>query len=125
MVEYSTRTVTSPSISFASSKSVRAAFEPPSVFSMTMAFMRKAFSTFLRWRSRKTPGWLLDDRQVDKRRHHAEEHRKPPHRVVGAGRLEHDAAEPYAEKTADLVAEEGETIEHRKPARAEHHGDKA
>ena len=31
---------------------------------------------------------LLDDRQVDHRRRHAEEHRQPPDQVVGAGRLE-------------------------------------
>src|SRR5579885_338135 len=36
-VEYSTRTVTSPSIRLASSKSVSAALVPPSVFSITIA----------------------------------------------------------------------------------------
>src|SRR5690349_14886492 len=123
MVEYSTRTVTSPSIRFFSSKSARAALEPPSVFSMTIAFMRKLVASG--GCSRKTSGRLLDDRQIDERAHHAEEHRKPPHRVVGAGPFEHDAAQERAEEPADLMAEEGKAIEHREPARAEHQSDEA
>src|SRR5215510_8159691 len=50
---------------------------------------------------------LLYDRQIDQRRSHAEEHRQPPHDVVGSGALEQEPAEPHAEEAADLVTEEG------------------
>src|SRR5207302_768411 len=41
---------------------------------------------------------LLDDRQVDERGGDAEEHREPPHDVVGTGALEQESAEPHAEE---------------------------
>src|SRR5262249_19040461 len=55
---------------------------------------------------------LLHDRQVDERRGDAEEHREPPHHVIGAGALEQVAPEQDAEETADLMAEEGEAEQH-------------
>lgn len=66
---------------------------------------------------------LLHDRQVDHRRQQAEQHRKPPPGIVGAGALERDAAEPHAEEAADLVAEESKAEQHGEPTRAEHQRD--
>src|SRR5215470_8225359 len=63
---------------------------------------------------------FFHDRQVDHRGEHAEQDRKPPYRVIGAGAHEHDAAEPHAEEAADLVAEEGQAGERREPTRAEY-----
>jgi hypothetical protein len=45
---------------------------------------------------------------------------RPPHEVVGAGRLIGHAAEPDAQKCADLVAEKDEAEESAKVAGAEH-----
>ena len=55
---------------------------------------------------------LFDDRQVDQRRRHAEEHRQPPDYVVGTGRLERPAAKPDTKEAADLMAEEGKAEQH-------------
>src|SRR5438093_52107 len=55
---------------------------------------------------------LFDDRQVDQRRRHAEEHRQPPDYVVGTGHLERPAAEPDAKEAADLMAEERKAEQH-------------
>src|SRR6266404_8294889 len=55
---------------------------------------------------------LFDDRQVDQRRRHAEEHRQPPDNVVGTGHLERPAAEPNAKEASDLMAEEGKAEQH-------------
>ena len=59
---------------------------------------------------------LLDDRQIDDGGEHPNKDREPPDGVVGAGALEHDAAEQDAEEAADLVAEEGKADEHGQPA---------
>src|SRR6266536_3252012 len=51
------------------------------------------------------------DRQVDQGGQHAEQHRQPPDRRVGTELLEHDAAQPHAKESADLMADEGKTVE--------------
>src|ERR1700716_2123725 len=58
---------------------------------------------------------LLHDRQIDHSRKHAEQDREPPDEVIGAGALERKAAEQDAEEAADLMAEEGEPVEHAAP----------
>src|SRR3954454_150759 len=109
--------VTSPSIRSLSSKSVSATFWPPSVFSITMALN---LGTLL---SRHGGGHarhrLLDNGQIDQRRDHPERNRSPPDDIVAAGALIQKPPEPYAEKTADLMAEESQSGEHRQPAGAE------
>src|SRR5215212_10360583 len=59
---------------------------------------------------------LLHDRQIDDRGEHAKQDGEPPDHVVGAGTLERDAAEPDAEESADLMAEESKAEQHRQPA---------
>src|SRR5579871_2691912 len=66
---------------------------------------------------------LLDNRQVDHCRQHAEQDREPPHHVVGPGALIGDSADQDAQEAADLMTEEREARQHGEPARAEHHGD--
>src|SRR5262245_4624855 len=127
MVEYSTRTVTSPSIRFASSKLVSAALVPLSAFSITIALNaatlqnstsrvgRIVLKTCARGASpecgtsgRRDCGSgdrLFHDGQVDDCRQNTEQHRKPPHKIVRAGALECYAADQHAEKTSDLMAE--------------------
>src|SRR5262245_61779132 len=62
---------------------------------------------------------LLNDRQIDDGREHAEQDRQPPHDVVRAGALEQQAAEPDTQEAADLMAEESCAKQHGEPARAE------
>src|ERR1700674_5127039 len=116
--------VTSPSMRLASSKSTKPTFWPASSFSIRIALN---FATSLSLGLRGGGDWAhhrpLDDGQVDERRQEAERHRQPPYQIVGAGALEHDAAEPDADEAADLVAEEGEAEQHGEPAGAEHHRD--
>src|SRR4051794_27165916 len=64
--------------------------------------------------------WRFHDRQIDQRRQHAEEDREPPQRRIRPELLEHDAAKPYSKEAADLMADEGKTIQGRKPAGTEH-----
>src|SRR5215472_12957196 len=59
--------------------------------------------------------WTLDDRQVDETGEHAEQNREPPDKLVGAGPLKHDAAEPNPEETPDLVAKERKAEQHGEP----------
>src|ERR1700674_3163868 len=118
--------VTSPSMRLASSKSTKPTFWPASSFSIRIALN---FATSLSLGLRGGGDWArhrpLDDGQVDERRQEAERHRQPPYQIVGAGALEHDAAEPDADEAADLVAEEGEAEQHGEPTRAEHYRDQA
>src|ERR1043166_2238104 len=74
---------------------------------------------------RKPLHGFLYNRQIDDGGEHAEEYREPPDRVVRAGALEHDAAEPNSEEAADLVAEEGEAEQHGEPAHSKHQRDEA
>src|SRR5262245_64518958 len=100
-----------------SSKSASPAFEPVSVFSITIALKvamairtiddglrMKDSSSRRRRQARHRP---LDNRQIDRRREQAEQDREPPDRVVGSGALEQHAAQPHAEEAADLMDEEG------------------
>src|SRR3954469_2810269 len=128
-VDHSMRTVTSPSISSASSNCVSAAVVPLSALSIRIALnvataklpdlFQGMFSRSGRLRNRSLDRFL-HDRKIDQRREHAEQDREPPDRRVGTEPLEHDAAEPDAEEAADLMADEGKAIEGCKPARAEH-----
>src|SRR5206468_2420986 len=74
--------------------------------------------------SRCSCGWpchrLLNDRQIDNGRDHAEQHTQPPHDVIGTGPLEQHTTKIDAEEPADLMAEECDAEQHCKPARAEH-----
>src|SRR5215472_9628686 len=45
-----------------------------------------------------TRDWLLHDRHIDHGGEHAEQDRQPPHRIVGAGAVEHEAAQPTPRK---------------------------
>src|SRR5262245_50648441 len=100
-----------------SSKSARPAFEPVSVFSITIALkVAMAIRTIddglrttdsssrRRCQSRHRP---LDNRQIDRRREQAEQDREPPDRVVGSGALEQHAARQQAKKPHNLMPEEG------------------
>src|ERR1700745_4256728 len=108
-----------------SSKSARPAFEPVSVFSITIALkVTMAIRTIddgLRTtdsstrRRRQSRHRSLDNRQIDRRREQAEQDREPPDRVVGSDALEQHAAQPHAEETADLMAEEDKAEQHREP----------
>src|SRR5262249_55662933 len=137
----STRTVTSPSMRFAASKSASPTCWPPSPFSITIALKLATMMSSIacpreRACPRKSRGLpprtrrsgrresrhrLLHDRQVDGGRHEAEQDREPPDRIVGSCALEYHAAQPHAEEAADLVAQEGEAEQHGDPARSEHH----
>src|SRR6187549_3508562 len=116
--------VTSPSIRSLSSKSVSATFWPPSDFSITMA-LNVGMMRPLRCRRGHARHRLLDDRQIDQSGDHPERDRSPPDDVVGAGALIQQPAEPDAEETAHLVAEESQPSEHGQPAGAEHDRDNA
>src|SRR5260370_41425220 len=124
-----------------SSKSVSRTAWPASVLSMTMALkvvmvvLAKALRFCARRRAALKPvqnnsgkpfnlsgrhrgdarDRLLHDRHIDQRREHAEQDRQPPDHIIRAGAVEHDAAEPDAEKAADLVTETGEAGERRQP----------
>src|ERR1700681_4079043 len=126
--------VTSPSINSASSNCVRAAVVPFSALSILIALNVSTHALpdawLLDFRSLnglcRLCNWArhrrLDDRQVDQRRQHAEQHRQPPGRRVRPEFLEHDATEQHAEEAADLMADKGKSIQRRKPARTEHQG---
>ena len=58
------------------------------------------------WRESGAYDWLLNDRQVDDCREHAEQNREPPNDIIRPGALEEEPAEPHPKKTADLMAEE-------------------
>ena len=58
------------------------------------------------WHKSGAYDWLLDDRQVDDCREHAEQNSEPPNDIIRAGALEEEPAEPHPKKTADLMAEE-------------------
>src|SRR5437763_3062066 len=122
--------MTSPSINSASSNWASAAVVPFSALSILIAlnvpnvnscFAVGMFTGSGRLRNR---AWhrRLDDRQVDQCREYAEQHGKPPDRPVRSEALEHDTAQPHAEEAADLMADEGKSVQRRKPARAEHQG---
>src|SRR6266446_5245549 len=114
MVDHSTRTVTSPSIRFVSSNSVRLTVWPLSALSITIALNLatacsstdvpdaikrdpRARTSVGSGRARHCPRHRpLDDRQVDGGRGDAEEDRSPPDHVIGAGALEQHPAEPDA-----------------------------
>ena len=49
---------------------------------------------------------------MEQRRDDAKDDRGIPHRVVAAGRVERDTAQPGAEERADLVAEKDEPEQH-------------
>src|SRR5829696_4914240 len=63
---------------------------------------------------------LLHDRQIDHGGEHAKQDGKPPDHVIRAGTLERDAAEPDAEESTDLMAEESKAEQHRQPACTKH-----
>ena len=58
------------------------------------------------WRESGAYDWLLNDRQVDDCREHAEQNREPPNDIIRPGALEEESAEPHPKKSADLMAEE-------------------
>src|ERR1700687_6003162 len=126
--------VTSPSINSASSNCVRAAVVPFSALSLLIALNAPPHARPDAWVLDfgslnglcRLCNWALhrrlDDRQVDQRRQHAEQHREPPDRPIRSELLEYDTAEQHAKEAADLMADEGKSIQRRKPARTEHQG---
>src|SRR5262245_23604831 len=108
--------MTSPSISSASSNWVIEAVVPLSALSIRSALnVPTPHSRCLLGRSGDCPlHRLLDDRQVDQRRSDTEEDREIPHRRIGAGLLEHHAAEIDPEKATYLMAEKREAVKRRK-----------
>src|SRR5579875_3328682 len=135
------RKVTSPSIRSASSKSASAPAVPPSVFRITYALnlatcpspppcadpdvhgaRRGKAQARLGCHGDPPLDRLRDDGQIDDGRRDAERDGQPPDHVIGARAIKQEAAEPYAEKSSDLMTEEGETEQGRHPARAEHQG---
>src|SRR5260370_38191927 len=91
-----------------SSKSARPAFEPVSVFSITIALkVAMAIRTIddglrttgtSRPRRRQSRHRPLDDRQIDRRREQAQQAREPTHRAVGPAWLERPAPNTRAQE---------------------------
>src|SRR5437762_6153435 len=97
--------VTSPSIKSFSSKFESPTFWPSPAFSITIALkvataahpLRLLLPESLCGHQFRPMPRLLHDRQIDHCGEHAEQNRKPPDRTIGAGAVEHDAAEPDAD----------------------------